>query len=153
MPCGRSLRPSSLIAIFLPVRSALAITLFTAAFFGCANAQTPDESAAPGQAVAAEPFVIADGRVFAEAVDVSEWSSRPAIQQAMAVARAHWQAQDPAYEEEVLVMAVAEGSFTEPGASQQAVLYLMSLWPRCCPKLGIATRSSGTSPSRPPRTT
>jgi hypothetical protein len=112
--------------------------LFSAALFGCANAQTPDEDAAPGEAVAAEPIVIADGRVYAEGVDVSDWSSRPPIQQAMAAARAHWQAQDPAYEEEVRVLAVAEGAFTEPGASQQAVLYLMSLWPRCCPKLGIA---------------
>jgi hypothetical protein len=112
--------------------------LFSVALFGCANAQTPDEGAAPGEAVAAEPIVIADGRVYAEAVDVSDWSSRSSIQQAMAAARAHWQAQDPAYEEEVRVMAVAEGAFTEPGATQHAVLYLMSLWPRCCPKLGIA---------------
>ncbi len=40
-------------------------------------------------------------------------------------------------------MAVAEGAFSEAGASQQAVLYLMSLWPRCCPKMGIAIVQDG----------
>ncbi|CAN5864332.1 hypothetical protein BH20GEM1_BH20GEM1_04740 [soil metagenome] len=62
---------------------------------------------------------------------------------AYAAARAHWQAQDPGYEEETRVLAVAEGAFTEPGVEQQAVLYLMSLWPRCCPKLGLAVIQDG----------
>ncbi|HJU87497.1 MAG TPA: hypothetical protein VJ788_09025, partial [Gemmatimonadota bacterium] len=47
-------------------------------------------------------------------------------------------AQDSSYEEETAVMAVADGAFTEADASQQAVLYLMSSWPRCCPKMGLA---------------
>jgi hypothetical protein len=138
-----SLRPAPLAAILRPVRSPVAIMLFSATLFGCANAQTPDDGAAPGEALAAEPVVIADGRAYAEGVDVSEWSSRPSIQQAMSAARAHWSAQDPDYEEETRVMAVAEGSFTGSGAAQQAVLYLMSLWPRCCPRMGIAVVEDG----------
>lgn len=131
------------------VRSAIVLTLFSATLFGCANAQTPDEAASAANAVAAadaaagDTIVIADGRVFGEPPDVSDWSARAPVQAAFASARAHWQAQDPDYEEEVQVMAVAEGAFSEPGASQQAVLYLMSLWPRCCPKMGIAVVQDG----------
>jgi hypothetical protein len=128
--------------MFPVVRSLLSLTIFSAALFGCANAQTSDDAApesAAGEvsAVPSDTIVIADGTSPAEYVDLSGWTS-PALDQAVADARAHWQAQDPSYEEEVQVMAVAEGAFTEPGASQQAVLYLMSLWPRCCPKMGIA---------------
>ena len=32
----------------------------------------------------------------------------------------------------------SNGAFTQPDTEQQAVLYLMSLWPRCCPKMGLA---------------
>ena len=125
------------------MRSTLVLTLFTAVLFGCANAQTPDEAASAAAAADdATPVVIADGTEPAEWVDLSGWTS-PALEPAYAAARAHWQAQDPAYEEEMRVMAVAEGAFTEAGASQQAVLYLMSLWPRCCPKLGIAIIQDG----------
>jgi hypothetical protein len=115
----------------------------SAALFACANAQTPDEGA-PASAAPSDttPVVIADGSVAAEYVDLSAWTS-PALPQAVAAARAHWQAQDPSYEEEVRVMSVAEGTFTGSGANQEAVLYLMSLWPRCCPKMGIAVIEDG----------
>lgn len=122
------------------MRSALALILLSAALFGCANAQTPDDAAsssAAGSAAVADTVVLADGRTFAEGEDVSAWSS-PALATAQAAARAHWQARDPDYEEEARILAVAEGAFTEPGASQQAVLYAMSFWPRCCPKMAIA---------------
>jgi hypothetical protein len=125
------------------VRSPFALAVFSAALVGCANAQTPDEAASVSAAPSdTTPVVIADGTALGEYVDLSAWTS-PAMPQAVAAARAHWQAQDPDYEEEVMVMAVAEGAFSEPGASQQAVLYLMSLWPRCCPKMGIAVIEDG----------
>lgn len=125
------------------MRSTLILTLFTAVVFGCANAQTPDEAASAAAAADdATPVVIADGTLPAEWVDLSGWTST-AIEPAYAAARAHWQAQDPGYEEETRVLAVADGAFTEPGVEQQAVLYLMSLWPRCCPKMGIAIIQDG----------
>lgn len=125
------------------MRSPLALALFSAAFFGCANAQTPDEATSAPNASAPDTIVIADGRVYAEVTDLSDWSARPPVQAAIGTARAHWQAQDPSYEEETQVMAIAEGAFSDPGTSQQAVLYLMSLWPRCCPKMGIAVVQNG----------
>lgn len=92
-----------------------------------------------GGARAQSPIEIADGRRFDDAqTDVSVWEARPSVQQAAAAARAHWGSQDAEYEEDFRVMGVAEGAFTEAGAQQQAVLYLMSLWPRCCPKMGLA---------------
>jgi hypothetical protein len=124
------------------MRIGFALTLLIVVLVDCARAQTPDEAEAPDAANgAAEPVVIADGRSMeppAVAIDAVDWLARPGVQQAVAAARAHWQGQDPSYEEEVRVLGVAEGAFTEPGAEQQAVLYLMSLWPRCCPKVGIA---------------
>lgn len=126
------------------MRTGLVVTLASVALFGCANAQTPDEAGSSGAASAdAEPVVIADGRVASEGTDVSDWSTRAPLPEVFAAARVHWQAQDSGYEEETRVMAVAEGAFTEPGASQEAVLYLMSLWPRCCPKMGIAVIEDG----------
>ncbi|HUP00204.1 MAG TPA: hypothetical protein VM737_01590 [Gemmatimonadota bacterium] len=126
--------------ILLAMRTGLVVTLVSIVLFGCANAQTPDDGAPA--AGGSETVVIADGRAAAEGTDLSAWSS-PAMPQAFAVARAHWQAQDSGYEEETRVMAVAEGAFSEPGASQEAVLYLMSLWPRCCPRMGIAVIEDG----------
>lgn len=131
------------------MRTPLALALLSAAVVGCADAQTPDAAAsatgavAATDAAAADTIVIADGRGYEEAPDVSDWATRAPVQAAFAAARAHWQAQDPSYEEETGVMAVVDGSFSEPGASQQAVLYLMSLWPRCCPKMGIAIVQDG----------
>jgi hypothetical protein len=129
------------------VRTPFAFVLLFAAVVGCADAQTPDGASSASDAVAAaataDTIVIADGRTFGEPPDVADWATRAPVQAAFAAARAHWQAQDPEYEEETQVMAVAEGAFSEPGASQQAVLYLMSSWPRCCPKMGIAVVQDG----------
>lgn len=106
------------------MRTLLAISLSCAAFFGCAYAQPPVE--------------IADGRSGSEWVDLSDWAAGPPMQQASAGARAYWQGKDASYEEDLRIFAVAEGSFTEPGAQQQAILFVMSVWPRCCPKTGLA---------------
>lgn len=109
---------------------------FVVAFFfvrlllaGCAQAQTPVE--------------IADGRAeralsVGSETDPAAWENHAAVRRAMAAARAYWQAQDADYEEDARVLGVAEGAFTAPAADQHAVLYLMSLWPRCCPKIGLA---------------
>ena len=129
------------------VRTPFALVLLSATVIGCADAQTPDDAASTeavaATAAAGDTIVIADGRVFGDAADVTDWAGRAPVQAAFAAARAHWQAQDPSYEEETHVMAVADGAFSEPGSSQQAVLYLMSLWPRCCPKMGIAVVQDG----------
>ncbi len=100
-----------------------------AALAGCTNAQAPVE--------------VADGREATEPADVSAWAARPELRQATDAARTHWQGQDPAYEEGVEVLAVAEGAFTEAGAAQQAVLYRMSAWPRSSPKMGLAVVAAG----------
>ena len=105
----------------MPARLAL---FFVAAFALHAAAQTP--------------VLLADGRDRNASDDLSAWANRPAVQQALAAARAYWQAQDPSYEEGLAIFGVADGAFTTPGARQQAVLYLMSAWPRCCPKTGLA---------------
>lgn len=129
------------------MRTGFAVTVLLLALVGCARAQTPDAAEAPDQAQAAasalSPVEIADGRHFEPWVDPAEWLGQPAVQQATGAARAHWRVQDASYEEEVRVMDVADGAFTEPGAEQQAVLYLMSLWPRCCPKMGLAVVEDG----------
>jgi hypothetical protein len=130
------------------VRTPLVLLLLSATVVGCADARTPDDAASATDAVVAadavaDTIVIADGRVFEEPPDVSDWAARAPVQAAFAAARAHWQAQDPSYEEETQVMAVVDGAFSAPGVSQQAVLYLMSLWPRCCPKMGIAVVQDG----------
>lgn len=109
------------------MRTVLAYAVLGAALVGCARAQSPD------------PIELADGRRGdAPWPDLSTWDGHPLLQQATAAARAHWQGQDPDYEEEMRLLAVAGGAFTQPGAQQHAVLYLMSLWPRCCPKMGLA---------------
>lgn len=107
------------------MRISLALMLTCAALFGCAYAQTPVE--------------IADGRsADDEWTDLSEWATRPPMQQASAAARSYWQGKDASYEEDLRIFSVAEGAFTEPGTQQQAVLFVMSVWPRCCPKTGLA---------------
>lgn len=90
-------------------------------------------------ATAQSPIVVADGRGLAAEpeVDYSTLESHSALAAARSAARAHW-ASSEGFEEDFRVMAAAEGAFTQAEASQRAVLYLMSLWPRCCPKLGIA---------------
>ena len=84
----------------------------------------------------AQPVVLADGR--SEGAPASEWSGGAAFRQAVDAASTYWRGRSTDYEEDIQVMDVAEGGFTEAGATQQAVLYLMSPWPRCCPKMGIA---------------
>lgn len=105
----------------------------------CADAQTPTREAAHASS-SSESIVVVDGwedEAPADA-DWTSWVERPAVRAAIVGAREHWTAQDPGYEEEVRVLSVAEGSFTQPGVSEHAVLYLMGLWPRCCPKVGLA---------------
>ncbi len=108
------------------MRAWTTLFLLSVSVCGCARAQSPIE--------------IADGRASAvdEPADVTGWDTRPAVQRALADARAHWREQDPTLEDNSRVLDVAEGAFTAPGAEQQAVLYLVTLWPRCCPKVGLA---------------
>lgn len=40
-------------------------------------------------------------------------------------------------------MDMTSGSFTRSGARQDVFLYLASLWPRCCPKMGLALLEEG----------
>ena len=104
----------------------------------CVDAQTPtDDVVLPD---ATTEVVVVDGRdIDARAEeDLTAWAAMPSVQAAIRGARAHWTAQEPGYEEEVRVLSVADGAFTQPGASEHAVLYLMGLWPRCCPKIGLA---------------
>lgn len=112
----------------------LVVPLAALALSACADAQSPS-TGAPSE------VVVTDGRDRDEGT-VSKareaWAETPAVGTAVAFARAHWTAADPGYEEEVRVLAVAEGAFAEAGAREHVVLYLMALWPRCCPKLGLA---------------
>ncbi len=97
----------------------------------------------PGCADAQTPVLLADGRGMDPAGDPSSLASNPAVLAASDAARTHWRSRDPSYEEELQVMAFAEGAFTRPGAEQTAVLYAMSFWPRCCPKMGLAVVEDG----------
>jgi hypothetical protein len=120
---------------------ALASLLLLAA---CGGSDTP-----PSGADGAAEIEIADGRTLGMPTDDAP-PALPAddvMAPVLAAARAHWQSADPAYEEDAQVLAVAEGAFTEAGASQRAVLYVMSLWPRCCPKMGLAVLE-GDAPVR-----
>jgi hypothetical protein len=107
----------------------LAALVLSVALGGCSDAQTPVE--------------VADGRQMEDAADVSAWAARPEMRAAAAAARAHWRGQDASYEEDVRVMGVADGAFTEAGSAQQAVLFLMSPWPRGNPKVGLAVVEGG----------
>lgn len=131
------------------MRIALVLTLISAVSVGCADAQTPDQASAgtvpvsASSAASADTIVIADGRVYGEIPDLSAWQTRDPMPAVFAAARTHWQTQSPEYLEETGVLAVADGAFTEPGAAQQAVLYVMSFEPRCCPNMGIAVIQDG----------
>lgn len=111
-----------------------------AAFLIGACACTRDGDVAAAEAAAGEPavVVIADGRVRPDSGDLSAWTVHPALQQARVAAQAYWRARNPVYEDDYRVLAVAQAAFTRRGADQQAVLYLLSRWPRCCPNLGLA---------------
>ncbi len=111
----------------------LSLLALVTTLFACADAQSPDDLS-----TAADAIEIADGRTGNRGEDLSTWASRPVFTEIAAAARAYWQANDPAYEEDIRIMGVAEGAFTLPGSSQVAVLYVMSVWPRCCPKSGLA---------------
>lgn len=91
-----------------------------------------------GGVQAQSPVEIADGRTARPEADVSSWEGASSVLQALDAARKYWLARDASYEEEVRVLATATGAFTTPGVEQQGVLYVMSLWPRCCPKTGLA---------------
>lgn len=91
-----------------------------------------------GAALAQAPVEIADGRQHTPWVDLSSWMTHPLLHQASQSARAYWMQKDPEYEEEIQVLSVADGAFTQDGTEQQAVLFEMSRWPRCCPKMGLA---------------
>ena len=118
----------------MPIRQLVPVVMVV--FSACVDAQTPTD----GLEVAGAPVEVADGRgidVYAEE-DLTAWADRPGVRAAIEGARAHWTAKEPGYEEEVRVLGVAHGAFTRPGVSEHAVLYLMGLWPRCCPKIGLA---------------
>lgn len=112
----------------------VASLLIATALTGCAQAQDP---LGPPSAVE-----VVDGRTDGGAGeagrDISGWEASVPVRQAVAAARIYWQGRDPSYEEDVRVLAITDGAFTRPEVEEQAVLYLMSLWPRCCPKMGLA---------------
>lgn len=110
------------------MRAPLAPFLALAVSLGCADAQAP----AP-----APPVSLVDGRDLATDPTTDD-TDRPAVRLAIRAATAYWRDRDPAQEAEPRVLAAASGVFTEAGAAQDAVLYLVSLWPRCCPKVGLA---------------
>lgn len=95
-----------------------------------------------GAVAAQSPIELADGRRADESPDLAR-NTELLPPQTWAAARTHWQSLDSSYEEEARILAVVEGAFTQSGARQQAVLYLMSLWPRCCPKMGLAIVEDG----------
>jgi hypothetical protein len=97
--------------------------------------------AIPATALAQTPLVVVDGRDVAiyGSSEIDEALLSPAIEEA----RAYWQSRDTEYEEDVRIMGVAEGAFTHADADELAVLYIMSPWPRCCPKSGIAIIADG----------
>ncbi|WP_412067481.1 hypothetical protein [Rubrivirga sp. IMCC43871] len=110
----------------------LLLALCAVVLAACADAQSPTSSADA-------TVLVVDGReANGTASDPTGWDASPALQEAMRDARQHWATADPNYEEETRVLAVAEGAFTRPGVRERAALYLMALWPRCCPKLGLA---------------
>lgn len=41
------------------------------------------------------------------------------------------------------LLSIMQGSFTRAGASEELALYLVSLWPRCCPMVGLALFRDG----------
>lgn len=110
---------------------ALVLLFVTAS--GCAEAQSPE---------AASLIEIADGR-REEASSEPSAEAAGAVEQALRGAASYWRGQDPDLEEDLRALAAVDGAFTEAGAAQEAVLYLVSLWPRCCPKVGLAVVEGG----------
>lgn len=83
-------------------------------------------------------YVIADGRQSLERADQSSWAAHPAILQASSDAKSFWLKHNSVYEDDFQVMGSTEGNFTRLESKQTAVLYLLSLWPRCCSNMGLA---------------
>ncbi|THF68317.1 MAG: hypothetical protein E8F57_03410 [Methylophaga nitratireducenticrescens] len=83
-------------------------------------------------------YLIGDGRQSLERIDQSSWATHPAILQASDQAKNYWLEQNSVYEDDFRIMASTEGNFTRPESKQTAVLYLLSLWPRCCSNMGLA---------------
>lgn len=113
---------------------------------GCAEAQSPTNALESGGVPSLEGVVIAPGPEDGDAWpgEFPDWEAHPALAQARTIARSFWQGQSGGLEEEEFrVMDVAEGTFTAPGAQQQAVLYLMSTVPRCCVRMGLAVVQDG----------
>ena len=126
----------------------LGVALAALALSACADAQ---DSAPPASgADTSEAVVVADGRDrdARSDQDPASWASQPGVEAAIRAARTHWSAVEPGYEEEVRVLAVADGAFTASEADEHAVLYLMGLWPRCCPKMGVAIIEAGSGDGR-----
>ena len=83
-------------------------------------------------------YLIGDGGQSLERIDQSSWSIHPAILQASDDAKSYWLEQNNVYEDDFQIMGSTEGNFTRPESKQTAVLYLLSLWPRCCSNMGLA---------------
>jgi hypothetical protein len=83
-------------------------------------------------------YLIGDGRQSLARTDQSSWATHPAILQAYDQAKNYWLEQNSVYEDDFRIMAGTEGNFTRPESKQTAVLYLLSLWPRCCSNMGLA---------------
>ncbi len=117
------------------MRTGFMVLATSLAVIGCARGQTPEPSDSP--------IEIADGRSTEGPPDLSAWTSNATLQRAFGAARTYWAAKDPSYSEDIRVFGVADGAFTAPGAKQHAVLYVMSLEPRCCVKTGLAVLQDG----------
>lgn len=83
-------------------------------------------------------YLIGDGRQSLERTDQSSWAIHPAILQGYEQSKQYWLEQNSVYEDDFRIMASTEGNFTRPESKQTAVLYLLSLWPRCCSNMGLA---------------
>lgn len=120
-------------------RSFLLVALVAVA--ACSDAPSPSPPAG-------DTLEVIDGRRLGEPasvslLDLASWEAHPAITDATGAARAYWLAGDGLEEEEVRVMDVAEGAFTEVGSTQTGVLYVLSTVPRCCPRMGLAVVEDG----------
>lgn len=105
------------------------------------------DGASPGTPTESAPVVVADGRSSA-ADDAGVGLDDPAVAEAVREALADRGAPAPGFEDEPAVLAAASGSFTRPEVEEQAVLYLLNAWPRCCPSLGLAVVERGPDGGR-----
>lgn len=82
--------------------------------------------------------VIADGRLPLVATEQTAWLTHPIILHAAEQGKQYWQKHNSVYEDNFRIMDSSEGGFTRAESKQTAVLYLLSLWPRCCSNMGLA---------------